>query len=37
MANQTLAKPLGLILDLKIFFHGIPYTFTFNVINSNMY
>ncbi len=36
MANQTIAKPLGLIKDLKIFVHGIPYTITFNVINNNV-
>jgi hypothetical protein len=29
MANQTITKPLGLIKDLKIFVHGIPYTITF--------
>ncbi len=34
MANQTIVKPLGLIRDLKIFVHGIPYTFTFIVINN---
>ncbi len=36
MANQTIAKPLGLIMDLKIFVHGIPYIVTFNIINSNV-
>jgi hypothetical protein len=37
MANQTIAKPLGLIRDLKIFVHGIPYiTVTFIIINSNV-
>jgi hypothetical protein len=25
MANQTIAKPIGLIKDLKILVHGIPY------------
>jgi len=35
MENQTRAK-LGLIRDLKIFIHGIPYVVTFNVINSNV-
>jgi hypothetical protein len=34
--NQTIAKPLGLIRDLKIFVHGIPYTITFNVINNRV-
>jgi len=33
MANQTIAKPLGLIRDLKIFVHSISYTITFIVIN----
>jgi hypothetical protein len=29
MANQTITKPLGLIKDLKILVHGIPYVITF--------
>jgi hypothetical protein len=36
MAYQTIVKPLGLIRDLKIFVHGIPYTVTFTIINSNV-
>jgi hypothetical protein len=36
MAYQTITKPLGLIKDLKIFVHGIPYTITFIVINSSV-
>jgi hypothetical protein len=36
MANHTIAKPLGLIGDLKIFVHEIPYTITFTIINSNV-
>jgi hypothetical protein len=32
MANQTIAKPLGLIKDLRILVHGISYTLTFIVI-----
>jgi hypothetical protein len=36
MANQTIAKPLGLIRDMKIFVHGIPYIITFIVINNNV-
>jgi hypothetical protein len=32
MANQTIVKPLGLIKDLRILVHGIPYVVTFNVI-----
>jgi len=34
MVDQTIAKPLGFIRDLKIFIHGIPYIITFTVINS---
>jgi len=36
MANQIITKPLGLIKDLKIFVHGIPYTITFIVIDSSV-
>ncbi len=36
MVDQTIAKPLDLIRDLKIFVHGIPYTITFIVINSSV-
>jgi hypothetical protein len=36
MVNQTITKPLGLIKDLKIFVHGIPYIITFIVINNNV-
>jgi len=36
MANQIITKPLGLIKDLKIFVHGIPYTLTFIVIDSSV-
>jgi hypothetical protein len=36
MVDQTIAKPLGLINDLKIFVYGIPYTITFTVINNNV-
>jgi hypothetical protein len=32
MVDQTIAKPLGLIKDLTIFVHGIPYVVTFIVI-----
>jgi hypothetical protein len=32
MADQTIAKPLGLIKDLRIFVHGIPYAMIFIVI-----
>jgi hypothetical protein len=36
MANQTIVKPLGLIKDLKILVHGIPYAMTFSVIQSSV-
>ncbi len=36
MVDQTIAKPLGLIRDLEIFVHGIPYTITFIVISNNV-
>jgi hypothetical protein len=36
MVNQTIAKPLGLIKDLKIFVHGIPYVVTFTMIWSSV-
>ncbi len=32
MVDQTIAKPLGLIKDLKILVHGIPYVVTFTII-----
>jgi hypothetical protein len=32
MENQTTTKPMGLIKDLKIYVHGIPYTTTFIVL-----
>ncbi len=36
MGDQTIAKPLGLITDLKNFIHEIPYAITFIVIESNV-
>ncbi len=36
MEDQTIAKPLGFIRDLKIFVHGIPNTIAFIVINNNV-
>jgi hypothetical protein len=32
MANQTIAKPLGLIKDFKILVHGISNVMTFTII-----
>ncbi len=42
MANQTTTKPMGLIINLKIYVHGIPYIITFitfqnNVVDSSYY
>jgi hypothetical protein len=36
MVDQTIAKPLGLIKDLKILIHGIPYVVTFTIIQSSV-
>jgi hypothetical protein len=36
MVDQTIAKPLGLIKDLKNFVHGIPYGMTFTIIQSSV-
>jgi hypothetical protein len=36
MTNQTIAKPLALIKDLRIFVHGILYAVTFTIIQSNV-
>jgi hypothetical protein len=36
MANQTITKLVGLIKDLKIQIHGIPYIRTFTVMNNNV-
>jgi hypothetical protein len=36
MVGQTIAKPLGLIKDLKILVHGIPYAITIIMIDNNV-
>jgi hypothetical protein len=36
MANQTITKPIGLITDLKIRIHGIPYIAVFMVMKNNV-
>ncbi len=36
MTNQTIVKPLGLIKDLKILVHEIPYAMTFTIIQSSV-
>ncbi len=40
MVDQTITKPLGLIIDLKNFVHGICYVVTFilsSVLDSNYF
>jgi hypothetical protein len=36
MENQTTIKPMGLIRDLKIYVHGIPYITMFIVLQNNV-
>jgi hypothetical protein len=36
MANQNMTKPLGIIRNLKIQIHGIPYVATFIVLQNNV-
>jgi hypothetical protein len=36
MVDQIIFKPLGLIKDIKILVHGIPYTLTFTMIQSSV-
>jgi hypothetical protein len=36
MVNQIVVKPLGLIKNLRILVHGIPYAMTFTIIQSNV-
>jgi len=36
MADQTTTKPMGLIRDLKIYVHGIPYIIIFIVLHNNV-
>jgi len=36
MANQTTTKPVGLIKDLKIYVHGIPYITTFILLQNSV-
>jgi hypothetical protein len=36
MANQTITTPIGLIRDLKIYVHNIPYVITFIVLQNNV-
>jgi hypothetical protein len=36
MTDQTTTKLVGLIRDLKIYVHGIPYITTFTVLKNNV-
>jgi len=36
MANQTITKPIGLIKDLKIYVHGIPYITMFTILENSV-
>jgi hypothetical protein len=36
MVDQTTIKPVGLIRDLKIYVHGIPYITTFTILQNNL-
>jgi hypothetical protein len=36
MADQTTTKPIGLIKDLKIYVHGIPYITMFTVLHTSV-
>jgi hypothetical protein len=36
MAYQNMTKPLGIIRNLKIHKHGIPYITTFNVLKNSV-
>jgi hypothetical protein len=36
MVNQTTTKPMGLIRNLKIYVHGIPYITTFTILQNSV-
>jgi hypothetical protein len=36
MADQSTTKPMGLIKDMKICVHGIPYITTFTILHNNV-
>jgi hypothetical protein len=36
MANQNMTRPLGIIRNLKIHIHGIPYITTFTVLKNSV-
>ncbi len=36
MVDQTITKPMGLIRDLNIYVHGIPYITTFTILQNSV-
>ncbi len=36
MVDQTTIKPMGLIRDLKVYVHDIPYTIMFTIFQNNV-
>jgi hypothetical protein len=36
MADQSMTRPLGIIKNLKIHIHGIPYIATFTILKNNV-
>ncbi len=36
MANETITKPMGLIHDMKIYVHDMPYITTFIILYNNV-
>jgi hypothetical protein len=36
MVDQNMIKPLGIIKNLKIHIHGIPYIATFTILKNNV-
>jgi hypothetical protein len=36
MADQTTTKPVGLIKDMKIYVHGLPYITTFIILHNSV-
>jgi len=36
MVDETTTKPMGLIKDLKIYVHGIPYIIMFTILQNNV-
>jgi hypothetical protein len=36
MANETITKPMGLIRDMKIYVHDIPYITMFTILHNSV-